>query len=335
MADAIMSAAAAMLPECVAPWLATPMGELAVWDVLGTVAVFLLSVASGNSSWYDPYWSVVPPIAVVWLALKGGLDVTPSALMEGDGGAWRLVVVTAIIWAWAYRLTANWIRRLGAELVSTTARHGLRAAAHCEEDWRYKLIRTWFCGMTPVYWVLGSLGIIHLFPTAMVFAGMLPLQYVTGNGGEVLPLGWLDAAGAALGVWGIFLEHSADTTMDRFLAASRPGPDGFRPVCREGLWGASRHPNYLGELAFWASIGCFGAAAGGADALWTLYGFAAMVALFVAASIPLMEARSAKRRAGWRSYASSTAMLLPLSPRLLVSLLPGAAACARRPAKAD
>jgi len=311
------------------PWLTSPFGDMVAWDVIATVGVWAISLLSGNSSWYDPYWSIVPPVAVVVLARQGDVDGSFAALSRGDAAAWRLAAVMAIIGAWAWRLTMNWYRRLGASLFAAVASQGLRAGAEHEEDWRYRQIRSWFCGATALYWVLGSLLIVHMLPTVMVIMGMLPLQYVAGCAPGQQghgPLGRLDALGLFLGVWAVYLQHSADTTMDAFLASPRSRPSaasGLRPVCRDGLWAVSRHPNYVGELVFWASLGCFGVAAGGDDAVWTLAGAGGMLALFTFASIPLMEVRSATRRAGWESYADDVAVLLPLSPGLLIQMLPG------------
>jgi hypothetical protein len=40
---------------------AHPLVILGAADFAATVVIFLFSLALKNSSWYDPYWSVVPP----------------------------------------------------------------------------------------------------------------------------------------------------------------------------------------------------------------------------------------------------------------------------------
>ena len=106
-------------------------------------------------------------------------------------------------------------------------------------------------------------------------------------------------------------------TMDAFLA----NPKNSGKVCRAGLWGVSRHPNYLGEMLFWIAVACFGLAAAGSDANWTLVGPAGIIILFFSASIPMMEERQSKRRKGWAAYAADTPLILPLGPSV-VRLLP-------------
>ena len=104
---------------------------------------------------------------------------------------------------------------------------------------------------------------------------------------------------------GVLLEAFADEQMRAFRAANTD-PD---RVMDEGLWGWSRHPNYLGEILVWVGVACFGVAAGGSWSIWL--GPAAMIALFVGVSIPMMEVRQA-RKAGWAGYARRVPSLLPL-----------------------
>ena len=63
-----------------------------------------------------------------------------------------------------------------------------------------------------------------------------------------------------------------------------------------GLWSWSRHPNYFGEFGFWFSLALFGVAASPGDTWWLFVGAGAMLAMFLGASIPMMEERSLERR---------------------------------------
>ena len=103
-----------------AAWLARGPGTGQLWldalvaDVLATLVVFGFSRAHHNSSFYDAYWSVAPPLlAFYWWA-------------EGGAGSARSWLVAVVIVVWAVRLTANW--------VSTFP--GLH-----HEDWRYPMLR--------------------------------------------------------------------------------------------------------------------------------------------------------------------------------------------------
>jgi steroid 5-alpha reductase family enzyme len=63
----------------------------------------------------------------------------------------------------------------------------------------------------------------------------------------------------------------------------------------DGLWGMSRHPNYLGEMTFWWGLFLFALAAD-PGAWWTIAGPLAITALFTLVSIPMMERHMQKRR---------------------------------------
>src|SRR5437868_6098342 len=59
-------------------------GEHPIWvatvaDIVGTVAVYGFSLTYGNSSLYDPYWSVAPVgIAIYWASIDVGSDIPPT-----------------------------------------------------------------------------------------------------------------------------------------------------------------------------------------------------------------------------------------------------------------
>jgi steroid 5-alpha reductase family enzyme len=249
----------------------------ALWgDLVATVVIFLVSVAVGNASLYDPYWSVAPPvIAVGWLAvIDSGLAV-------------RQLLVIALITLWAVRLTTNWAA-------------GWRGLSH--EDWRYVQLRVQTHGRLP--WWAVSFGGIQLMPTLVVFAGMLSVwPALSGD----RPLGPVDLLAAAVTLGAVALETIADLQLHHFTS----DPANRGTVAEVGVWRWSRHPNYLGEIGFWWGLWLFGLAAAPAW-WWTVVGPLTMVALFVFASIPLMERRSMARRADYPDYASRVPALLPL-----------------------
>lgn len=81
-----------------------------------------------------------------------------------------------------------------------------------------------------------------------------------------------------------------------------------------GLWGWSRHPNYFGEICFWWSLALFGIAASPADWWWLPVGGVAMVAMFLGASIPMMEQRSLARRPSYQDVVDRVPVLVPRPP---------------------
>jgi len=267
-----------------AAMLATPRHPIALVllaDLVATVVVFGFSRAFSNSSFYDPYWSVAPPLIAVSFVLAAPAEMAVAL---------RQALVLVLVFVWALRLTHNWARGWG----------GLR-----HEDWRYTDMRRWSGAF---YWPVSFLA-IHLFPTLVVFLGCLPLWPALATGSR--PFGALDVIATLAAAAGIALEHVADDALRRFRQ-SRPPPGA---LLDSGLWAWSRHPNYLGEILFWWGLALFGFAAAG-PLWWIPLGALVISAMFLAASLPLIETRMAERRgAAWTSYCARVPRLLPRPPR--------------------
>ncbi len=255
----------------------TPLLTIAVADLAATLVIFVWSRVVNNSSMYDAYWSVVPPAVAVFLLV----------VAEPGVPGLRQLLVVAVVWFWAVRLTANWAR-------------GWTGLDH--EDWRYVDARS---GGTP-YWVASFFG-FHLFPTIVVYLGMLPLYPAIATGTN--PFGVLDVVAAVVAFGAVVLEWVSDEQMRAFARSKAPGE-----VCRRGLWGWSRHPNYVGEMGFWWGLWLFALAADPAW-WWTVIGPIAMTAMFLGASIPMMEKRSLARRPAYATYAAEVSLIVPRPPR--------------------
>ena len=244
-------------------------------DILATLVVFAFSRAYRNSSFYDAYWSVIPPLLLFyWWS-------------QGDGDALRTWLIAVLVVVWAVRLTANWVY----------AFPGLH-----HEDWRYPMFRE----RAGRFEFVADLVAIHLIPTLQVFLGMVPVYVaVTTPGGG---LAWLTVIAFVVGMAAVTLEGVADVQMHRFVASARPGD-----VMDRGLWSWSRHPNYFGEFGFWFALALFGLAAA-PQAWWLFAGAAAMLAMFLGASIPMMETRSLRRRPGYQAVIDRVSRFVPRPP---------------------
>jgi steroid 5-alpha reductase family enzyme len=256
-----------------------PLLVTAAADVAATLVIFAASVAWDNSSIYDPYWSVAPvPVAAFWLTVAA----------PGTDGA-RQAIAAALIVAWAVRLTWNCLARW-------------RSLA--EEDFRYVEIRR---RTGRLYWP-ASLFSIHLFPTAWVLLGLLPLWPALARSAR--PFGALDLAGAAVAGGAIALEGLADLQLRRFLASRRDPAE----VLETGLWALSRHPNYLGEVLFWWGLWLLGLAAD-PTWWWTVAGPLAITALFGFVSAPWMDRRMEARHPGYAARRAGVPALWPWPAR--------------------
>lgn len=257
-----------------------PLAVAAAADVVATVVVFGFSLALRNSSLYDPYWSVVPPLLALYFFAVG-----PEAGVPRQ----RAMLVGLCVVLWSVRLTHNWAR-------------GWAGLHH--EDWRYVDMQR---SSGKLYWPVSFFG-IHLFPTLMVFLGCLPLWPALATGTR--PLGALDALAAVVTLSGVGFELVADQQLHRFRRTNPPPG----AILDRGLWAWSRHPNYFGEILFWWGLALFGLAADG-FVWWAWPGALAISAMFQLASLPLIETRMRARRPAWEAHARRTSLLLPWPPR--------------------
>lgn len=261
-----------------------PVTVAFVADLVGTVVIFALSMVLANSSLYDPYWSVAPPvIAAAWAA------VAPDNL--GSGATAREVIVMVLVFVWAVRLTGNWAI-------------GWRGLT--QEDWRYVMMRDDTHGRLP-WWLVSFIG-VQLVPTLFVFVGLLPLWPALGAPRHSFNA--IDVIALVITVAAIAVETVADNQMRAFAR----NPDNRGRTIDVGLWSRSRHPNYLGEISFWCGLYLFGLAAD-PHWWWTLAGPVVMVLLFQTISIPMMETRSMQRRPTYADYQARVPKLVPLPRR--------------------
>ena len=202
-----------------------PIAVALAADVAATVAIFIASLIFRNSSFYDPYWSVAPPLIALYFALR------PAS---ADASGLR-------------------------SLLGLRAGAGLGGAAHLElgarlaglghEDWRYRRLQQ---QTGRAYWLVSFTG-IHLMPDLL---GLRRLPaFVPGAGRRDAAFRSARRACRA-GDGGLDLDRErADDQLRRFRAEGH-GP---QAILETGVWAWSRHPNYFGEMGFWWGLWLFGA----------------------------------------------------------------------------
>ena len=232
----------------------SPWFSMLFADVLITILIFLISMRINNSSLYDPYWSVIPPFVVFgWMVVFNSFNFYSYVL-----------VVSVMIWS--YRLTRNWY------IDFVGFRH---------EDFRYVDFRAKF---GKYYWIISFLG-IHLFPTLIVFASLIPIYMVIE---QVVNTPMYIYLGSLLMIAGTMISFYAD-------GQRREHKKHFpNKSIRSGLWKYSRHPNYFGEVLFWAGTAVASFASG--FYLIALFGFIGMMMLFNFYSVPKMEEKLLKNK---------------------------------------
>ncbi len=243
--------------------------SLLIADIAATAVTFIFSVIFDNASVYDPYWSVQPIVITLAIVLYVGVSELG-------------IIMTSVVLAWGIRLTANWAYTF----------HGMT-----HQDWRYTMLKE----KTGIFYPLVNFLGIHLFPTLVVYACVLPVAYAILL---KLPINVFSVLFCLLSLGAVCLQGTADVQMQKFRK-SRTG--GF---IRVGLWKYSRHPNYLGEVLMW--WGMAGALICAVPSAWYL-GAGALVntLMFLFISIPMADKRQSKK-IGFDEYKSATRMLLPI-----------------------
>ena len=254
---------------------------LGIIDVIITVFIFIFSLIFNNASIYDPYWSVLPMGLIVMYALKANVI-----------GISYVIVMIVVFFIWGIRLTINWAYTFQNLNV---------------QDWRYQQLKEKF----PRIWPLINFSGIHLFPTLVVFVGMIPafryLDMFTKTSYPTLGI----FVGVAISLVGVLFELIADVQMHRF----RKDPANIGKVNNKGIWRLSRHPNYFGEIIFWVGV-CLMSMSFAKDVSWPLvFCPLIMFLLFSFISIPMMEKRQLKRRPEYKEYVDSTYCLFPLGSK--------------------
>jgi steroid 5-alpha reductase family enzyme len=266
------------------------LGQSPIWDmfwadIAATVAIFIFSRLYKNSSFYDAYWSVIPPLIALYWAIEA-TAIEATAVAVDDTRTWLVIV---LVWLWGIRLTVNW----------ATYWPGLE-----HEDWRYGPIKT-----NAGKWnALADFSAIHLFPTVIVFVACLPIYAAVAM--DARPLNWLDYAAAAVTALAIIIELLSDIQLHRFLAHRKEGE-----IMKTGLWAYSRHPNYFGEWLFWAGLALFGIAAVPSAWWWVSPGSVAMLVMFLVASIPMIDKRSVERRPEYEAHMARVSGFVPWFPK--------------------
>jgi len=265
---------------------------------MGVAGVWALSIPLRNVAIIDVWW---------------GLGFVLMACVYASATNWTLrsVYITVLISIWAFRLSGYLYWR------NHVAHHG-------EEDKRYAMMRAnvgesfWWKSCFMVF--LPQLIAQCLVGVPLLFAMQSPrdASLVTQLVHMVVPtpseFGWLlDTLGLAVFAVGLYFEWTADVQLSAFKAK----PENEGKLCTEGLWRATRHPNYFGSAMIWWGIWLMACAASGWGGVATVFAPAIMHYCLVAVTgVKLTEKVSTRKKPGFDEYAKETPAFFPDTRKL-------------------
>ncbi len=237
---------------------------------------WLIYLVTDRADWIDVAWAFSLGGLAVLYAVLGSGDFEQRLLTGFMGGLWGL--------------------RLGLHL-------GFRVAGHGQEDGRYTQLRADWGGNLHLkflgfFMFQGVLNLVMGLP--FLFASLHPTQGIPATA-------WMGAALVAVALLG-------ETTADAQLRAFKADPGNRGQVCRRGLWGWSRHPNYFFEWLVWVGFALMGL-----GTAWSLLGLLAplLILHFLTrvTGIPATEAQALRTKGdAYRAYQGEVSAFVPWPP---------------------
>lgn len=236
----------------------------------------LAGIPRGRRDYADGMWG--PGLAAVAL----------TSAVVGNGDPWRRWALAATTAGWAVRLERLMLGRLRSS---------------DEEDDRYSEFLDGDSTTAVVTKVFVTQGLAQLLVSA-------PIQLAAASRLPRAPRRWLFPVGIAVMIAGAVVEAIADRQKAQYM--QRDADD--RPdVLDTGLWGWSRHPNYLGDSVLWD--GAWIAAAASAPGGWTAPAPLAMSYLLIYATGARRTEQRMEERPSYRDYQHRVAFFWPRPPR--------------------
>ncbi|MGN6427385.1 MAG: DUF1295 domain-containing protein [Leifsonia sp.] len=259
---------------------------ICLWVLAGVCTLtWVLSLITGEHSWVDRIWSVVPLVYVWIFAAAAGLQ---------DG---RLNLMAALVTLWGIRLTFNFARKGGY--------------APGGEDYRWEVLRG---RMSRGAFAAFNLFFIVIYQNVLLLLITLPAWTAFEHR---TPLGPLDVACAVIFHLFRIGETGADQQQWNFhqwkKAEKAAGREPSPRFLQTGLFRLSRHPNFFFEQAQWWVVFLFGCVAAGSLLQWTVIGPLLLTGLFIGSTV-FTESISKSRYPEYAEYQARTSPIVPWFP---------------------
>ena len=260
--------------------------------IIVIIVTFIVSEITRNYSQVDKLWSLLP-VAYGWITVAA----FPSA---------RIIIMAFLITIWGFRLSYNFNRKGGYNLIPWKG----------EEDYRWKYLRENRFLKGRLRFGLFNLLFISVYQNFVIFLFSSPLLMAALNNDRSLVLTDFLAGGFMLLF--IIIESVADNQLFRFHQEKKKPDDKDNRYIRslkkgflsEGLWKYARHPNFASEQAIWISFYFFSVAASGKLLNITLIGATLLVLIFAGSTI-MTEGISSKKYPEYAVYQKEVPKFIP------------------------
>jgi len=265
--------------------------------IIVAIGCLVISELTRNYSQVDKLWSLVP-IIYSWITMAA----FPSV---------RLYIMAALVTMWGLRLSYNFYRKGGYNIIPWKG----------EEDYRWKVLRENPLLKGRFRFGLFNLFFISFYQNALIFLISTPLLLAALNDGN--PMNIIDLIAATLMFTFIVLESIADNQLFRFqgekkgLRKGNPiyGKSLEKGFMSEGFWRHVRHPNFTSEQAIWASFYFFSVAASGKWLNFSIAGPLLLILLFIGSSA-MTESISSGKYPEYKTYKKEVPKFIPRIGRL-------------------
>ena len=278
------------------PGMLTRMAPLQVIVLVSAAAcafAWVASLVSGDTSWVDRSWSILPVIFVWVFASAAHLDNA------------RLDVMAVVVTAWGSRLTFNFARKGGYSGV---------------EDYRWSVLRS-----SMRRWQFQLLNLFFIVIYQNLILVLLALPAWTAYQDRATSFGPVDVVLAAVFLAFTVGETIADEQQWRFQSWKRAEVEAARTpsprFVQTGLFRYSRHPNYFFEIGQWWIFFLMGAVAAQSLLQWTVIGAFLLSLLFVG-STAFTERITLSRYPEYVLYRQRTSPIVPWPARSAPPILP-------------
>lgn len=252
---------------------------------------FIVSEITRNYSQVDKLWSIMP---IIYSLVT--LFAFPSP---------RIIIMSVLITAWGIRLTYNFGRKGGYNLIPWKG----------EEDYRWSILRQNPVLKGRLKFGLFNLFFISFYQQLLILLFSTPLLIAAKY--NTTGLNMLDIIASMLILIFLTIETIADNQLFSFHSLKKRGlKEGLyseslkKGFMSEGIWRYSRHPNFASEQVIWISFYLFSVSSSGQLLNWTITGASLLVLLFAGSTL-MTEKISRSKYTAYVDYRKTVPKFIP------------------------